>query len=197
MRYQEGVRRAGEGIRKVSGNRVSFDESITDAGFGADEPWVGRIVAQLGSQLVYVGAENVRVVRVFWSPDGAQDHGVSQYLTCIGNQILQEVVFRWGEANLLGVKRDDPALDIEREICDPDDRLLATVRRSAAQGYPDARQQFAHPKRLGEVVVRTFVERRDFRLLFADDGQDDDRRVMVAPELAADIDAAHVGQHEV
>src|SRR5439155_26459215 len=52
-------------------------------------------------------------------------------------------------------------------------------------------------ERLRHVVVRAGVERGDLLGLVADDGEDDDRRRAPRAQLARDVGAARVRQHEV
>ena len=67
----------------------------------------------------------------------------------------------------------------------------------AAKHGAQAREQLVDPDRLRDVVVGARVERRDLLALLADRREHDHRRRAPLPQLAADVDAGAVGEHEV
>ena len=75
--------------------------------------------------------------------------------------------------------------------------LVVARRGRAACDRSDARDELAQPERLDEVVVRAELEPDDSVDLFASRRDDDDRDRRARPQLAADLEAVHVGQPEV
>ena len=61
----------------------------------------------------------------------------------------------------------------------------------------DARHQLTHGERLGNIVVCTQLETHDLVGLFLTGGQHDDRRVLFRAHPPADLEAVHLGQHDV
>ncbi len=59
------------------------------------------------------------------------------------------------------------------------------------------RQQFIHPERLGDVVVRPGVERLNFYLLFAPDGQHDDGQLRNDTQTPAELQAVRIRHGEI
>ncbi len=66
-----------------------------------------------------------------------------------------------------------------------------------AQRDPQAREQLAHPERLGEVIVGAGVERRDLVALLAAGGEHDDRHVAPLPQPPDHLQAVEIGQAQV
>ena len=72
------------------------------------------------------------------------------------------------------------------------------ARRAPAQQRAHAREQLLALERLDQVVVGADVEPLDARIQRVARGEHEDRRVvLVAPQLAGDLDAVHAGQTEV
>ena len=69
--------------------------------------------------------------------------------------------------------------------------------RGATQQRADARQQLARREGLGQVVVGALVQRLDLVGLVGAHRQDEDRRRHPGAQLAADLDAAAVGQRQI
>ena len=70
--------------------------------------------------------------------------------------------------------------------------------RCAADVRFDAREQLAHGKGLGDVVVRADLKAQDLVLLLFARGQDDDGHVVaLGAQRAADVKAHHFGHHHV
>ena len=91
--------------------------------------------------------------------------------------------------------RDGSLLEVDPQVAELDDRLGGSV--GAPQRGAQAREQLLDAERLRHVVVGARVERRDLLGLVADDGEDDHRRAAPGAQLARDVGAAAVGQHEV
>ena len=84
----------------------------------------------------------------------------------------------------------------KRQVGDPQRRHPA--RRAPAQQRAHAREQLLALERLDEVVVGADVEPLDARVQRVARGEDEDRRVvLVAAQLARDLDAVHPRQAEV
>jgi hypothetical protein len=66
-----------------------------------------------------------------------------------------------------------------------------------AQGRAQAREQLVDPDRLLDGVVGPRVQRGDLLPLLADRGEEDHRGGAPGPQLAADVAAGAVGEHEV
>ena len=65
------------------------------------------------------------------------------------------------------------------------------------QGDADPRQQFAGIERLGEIVVRSGIERLDLVLLLFPRGYDDDRRLRPFAQSFGYFQAVEIGQAEI
>ena len=104
----------------------------------------------------------------------------------------------------MGVRRISPALVVTRCAARSTvNEFVSTVTRSgvggdaAAQCGADAREEFVHAERFGDVVIGAGVESGDLLLLRVSRGQDEDGCGEPAPEAAHDVDPVQVGQAEV
>src|SRR5574341_1735100 len=65
------------------------------------------------------------------------------------------------------------------------------------QCRPHAREQFAHPERLADVVVRASVERNNLILLLAPCRKDDDRHSGPLAEAPDHLESVDIGQTKI
>ena len=104
-----------------------------------------------------------------------------------------------GDADLLAAQRHHPAAEVDLQLVALDRLLLGRLAAHprAAQGGFDAAAELAHRERLGDVVVGADLEPGDLVGLAALRGQHDDRHLAARAQLAADLDAVELGQHQV
>ena len=95
----------------------------------------------------------------------------------------------------LAADRDGALLEVDHQLADLDHRLGG--RRRAAQHRAQPREQLVDADRLRHVVVGAGVERRHLLVLVADRREHDHRCRGPRAQLAADVDAGAVRQHEV
>ena len=78
------------------------------------------------------------------------------------------------------------------------DRLLALLLQAVAQRGADAREQFVHAERLGDVIVGAQIERLHLAAFVGAARQHDDRnRRAVLAQVPDDLEAVDVGQAEI
>src|SRR5204863_7164810 len=92
-------------------------------------------------------------------PDLLEELAVRHDLAGVADERRQEAVFDRRELDFLIVDKDAAVGEIDAQVMNREDRLAAVAAaHSMTEGDPDAREQFAHAERLGEVVVGAGVE---------------------------------------
>jgi hypothetical protein len=113
---------------------------------------------------------------------------------------MQQAELERGQPDLLVVDPRAVGVAIDLEPAEPDQRGLALDAVGAAQQRTDAQDQLAHAVRLDHVVVGSHFEADDAIDLFALRRAHHDwnvARAIALAQLAADLGARQVGQHEI
>ena len=100
----------------------------------------------------------------------------------------------------LAVEAGDARAEVDLEAAEAQHLVAGRLRRGAAQQRLDARQQLARLERLGQVVVGAELEADDAVHRLAARGEHQQRQVArarVGAQLAAEVEAVAVGQHQV
>ena len=93
---------------------------------------------------------------------------------------------------------DEPARVVHHQVTRREGRRIGGLRAPvAAQGGADSGRQLVHAERLGQVIVRAFIERLHLLPLLGAGGQDEDGHVAPGPQAAADLQPVHAGHHQV
>ena len=100
------------------------------------------------------------------------------------------------QVHLLAVERDGVRGEVDDEAVGLDPRL-GRGAAGAPQHRLHPRDELAGRERLRDVVVGAVLERLDLGLLVGDRREHDDRQLAPGAQLAADLDARAVGQHQV
>src|SRR6185503_545921 len=98
--------------------------------------------------------------------------------------------------NLVAADPNRVPCHVELEAVRPEYGLIG-LRTRTAENRLQAGDQLARPERLGDVIVRTGVERPDLLLLLADRGENEDRHLAPRPQLGAYVHSVSVGQNQV
>jgi hypothetical protein len=112
------------------------------------------------------------------------------------HQRAQQVELDRGQVDLFPVAADGVRGDVELEPVDSQHRFVACGSRSA-QRRLQPRHELTRAERLGHVVVGAGLESAHLLLLLTDRRQDEDRHRRPLAQVASDLDAVAVGQHQV
>ena len=142
-------------------------------------------------------AQRLRVLDPLGPPHLLEDHPLRHHEAGVACEEGEDVELGRRQGDLLARPADAAAGDVDLEVAGRDDRRRRRERRRPPQQRADAGEQLAGGERLGEVVVGALVQRRDLVGLVGAHRQDQDRRGHPRAQLAADLDAGAVGEHEV
>ena len=111
---------------------------------------------------------------------------------------------RGQQVELAGAQLEPPVADvglapagIDAQVADLDRPAALGRHVGPAQDRLDPRHQGSRVERLGHVVVRAQLQADDRVHVLGAGGQHQDRHVAAAAQLAADLEAVHLGQHQV
>lgn len=111
-------------------------KAVTDACLGQDVPWPLGAGLDLLAKLSDIDAQILHVG--FSAPHLAHQHPVGQYLTGMGNQQAQNVVFLRRKFNFRPVHAYDPPHQIDRQVAVLEDGLLALLLQPVPERGADA-----------------------------------------------------------
>src|SRR3954466_15397390 len=114
----------------------------------------------------------------------------------VAHEVLEQLELALGEVDRALAARDLVRVGVQGQVGHPQRRHPA--RWPAPEERAHAREQLLALERLDEVVVRAHVEALHARIECVAGGEDEDRRVvLVAAQLAGDLDSVHPRQPEV
>ena len=134
------------------------------------------------------------------SPDLVQQLALGYYLPSVMHERGQEFVFNGGEVDRLFGNLHLPSCQVDMELARlyrPDASELLRSVRNMAQRHTYARQQLAHPKGLGHVVVGSSVKGRNLVGFSTTRRKDDDRHGRPLAQPACHLQTVEVGESEV
>src|SRR5437879_4192575 len=154
----------------------------------------------LAPQVSDMHVDNPGLDGVFVAPDGVEDLLPAQHLARVAGEEGQKVELRVGEVDLPAVAIDAALVDLGDHVAE--DQLAALVLLlldpALAQVGGDAGDQLARAEGLDDVVVGADLQPDDDVDLLGLGAEDEDRHPRAGPaDVAADVEAADVGQHQV
>src|SRR5438445_7624784 len=171
-------------------------QPVADTRLGGDVVRLVGGLLDLLPELPDIDPEILHVGRV--APDLFQDEMVGQHLAGMLHQDAQDVVFLRREFYLLALDLDDALDQIDAEVAALENRLFALLLELVPQRDADARHQFVHAERLGDIVVGAEFQSLDDAGLVGAAGEDDDGNVEpVVTPFAQELMTAHAGQAEI
>src|SRR4051794_28308391 len=200
MRTRGAATRGRSSLRAV---RAGGGEHEADAAHRVDVARRGRAAAELLAQAADVDVECLRRAEPVDVPDL-----VDEPLPCddgagAAHEQREQVELLAGRLDRRAGPCHGPRGRVEADVADLDRRVLVGCRGrgggrgGAAQHGADAGRDLAGAERLDDVVVGAELEPDHAVGLLAAGGQHDDRHLRLAPDLAADVVARAVGEHEV
>ena len=122
-----------------------------------------------------------------------------EHATGVAREQHEQLVLDRCEVHLAPTPRDLTPREVDAQIAELEHSLVGTCAPALRMSKRDAhaRQQLVHAERLGQIVVRAGVERRDLVFLAAARGDHDDGDAAPLAKAARDIDAVAVGKAEV
>ncbi len=198
-RSLSGSRRAGGRIAAANARSV-LGEAIADPPHREDQLGVLRIALDLLAQVGDVDVAGPDVSAELGLPELLHDLLAREDLARVLGEQPQHLELRAGQVDRLPSDGDQVACQVDRHRAGLDRGALhaaRTIQFTAAQLRPHPAEQLAHREGLGDVVVRTDLEPDHLVDLGVLGGQQDDRDRAVRSDLAADVEAALAGHHDV
>src|SRR5438105_8894042 len=164
------------------------------------DPGRGRgVLLDLGPEALDVDVEGLRVADVARPPHPVHQGVAGEDPAGVDQQQLEEVELLEGQLDGLAPHRHLVADGVEADVGHLDDLGggVLLLAGGPAEGGPDAGHQLPEAERLGHVVVGAHLEADDGVDLGVAGRQHDDRHPRLGPQLPADVDARHAGQHDV
>src|SRR4051794_10388149 len=191
---------SNDALSSLRAVRAGGGEHEADAAHRVDVARRGRVVAELLAQAADVDVECLRRAEPVDVPDL-----VDEPLPCddgagAAHEQREQVELLAGRLDRCAGPRHGPRGRVEADVADLDRRVLVGRRGrrgGATQHGADAGRDLAGAERLDDVVVGAELEPDHAVGLLAAGGQHDDRHLRLAPDLAADVVARAVGEHEV
>src|SRR3954453_1610337 len=163
----------------------------------------GRVVPELLAQAADVDVERLRGAEPVDVPHLVDEPLARDDRAGAAHEQREQVELLGGRLDGRAGPRHRAGRGIEADVADLDRRVLVGGRGrrgrrgGAAQHGADAGGDLAGAERLDDVVVGAELEADHAVGLLAPGGQHDDRHLRVAPDLAGDVVARAVGEHEV
>src|SRR5580658_2758705 len=144
-----------------SRNLVEEFQPISDTGFGDDIDRPVRMRLDLLAQEADEGAQILDVLGIGGAPDLLQHEAMGQHLAGMGREQPQYVEFLGRQLDRLAGAGDQALHQIDLEIAGDDRGRYSLLLQTVAKGGTDPGGQFLHAEGLGDVVIRTQIERLD------------------------------------
>ena len=183
----------------IGAERPALRKVIAHAALGNDVLRACRLVLDLFAQTADGNIHRTQVAVVVIAPDVLHQFLAREHTAGRGRQKAEDIEFAGGKLECAPVLVDHAARTGDAQAV-PSLRLrlfALLARKRAAHVRLDARHQLAHGERLCDIVVRAQLEAHDLVGLLLSRGQHDDRNVALRTHAAADLEAVHLGQHDV
>src|SRR3954453_18254469 len=180
--------------RQRIGSRL-YAEDVARAADRMKEPWFAtgfELSAEVGDEHLDRVRDGERVV----APHLVEQPLPRDHQPLVAHQVLEQLELALGEVDRALAPRHLVGVGVQRQVGHPQRRHPA--RRAAAQQRAHAREQLLALERLDGGVVGAAGRALHPRVERVARGQDQDRRVvLVAPQLAGDLDAVHAREAEI
>src|SRR5258708_10305285 len=144
------------------------------------------------------GPNIVRFVAILGAPDRLEDLAMEQHFTSVARKIRQYLEFAPRQRDVLARQADAMGAKVNLQVAKVIGNQRSFWPRShAAQQRPHTGQQLRNPKWLGEVVVRTEVQRAHAVRLAAACGDHEHRYLVVAADGLEHGQAVRSGKADV
>ena len=169
-------------------------QPVADPAQGLDRwPVVRQLLADLGD----VDVHRAGLAREIGPPDVLEQRVARQHHARIAGERDQEIELAGSQVEPPVVHRGLPAPRIDAEAADLDGASAAGRRVGPAQDRLDPRHEGSRVERLRDVVVRPELQADDRVDVVRSRREHQHRRVADAPDLAADLEAVELWQHQV
>jgi hypothetical protein len=172
------------------------DEAVADPGFRLEVEVA--TVAEFFAEVADGDAEVLGLGGGVGAPDGVEQLAVAEDLAGTVGHVEEQVELLGGEVDVGAADGDAVVGDVDGEVADVDGLGGGGIEGSlAAELGADAGLELLDVEGLGDVVVGAGVEGGDLGSLLLADGEDEDGSGGDGADLAAELDAAHLGHGEV
>ena len=189
---RRGRRGGGSGSRRRFAGRRH--EPVADAAHGLDLRSVG---AELAADLADMDIDGPRLTREVRAPDVLEQTVAGQDDAGVPGERREEIELAGAEAEVAAGDRRLAAARIDPERADLDRAPAAGRRVRPAQDRLDPGDERPRVERLRDVVVGAELETDDRVDVVVPGGEHQDRGVAAPPDLAADLEAVELRQHQV
>ena len=142
--------------------------------------------------------DRARFTRKIVPPYAREQLLAREHLAGVGREHVQDLDLLGRADDRLAAQRDGIALEIDGQAVVGDDAAVALwLLARAAQHRLDARHDLARAEGLDDVIVRAQLEPDDAVDLLALCGEHQDGELRALADLAAHLDAGHLGHHDV
>src|SRR5918996_2288002 len=174
------------------------DELVAQASNRHEVSRIAGVGLTLGSQSLDVYVERAGVPEVVGAPDPVDESLPSQYASGVLHEQLEELELLAGHVYRLPFHRHLEPLGVEPDATGLKHTVGGVVPASrSSEDRPDAGQELACTKWLGNVVVGSELEPHHLVDLGIACRQHDDGHARTASNLPANLLARHPGQHEI
>ena len=171
-------------------------ETVADPRFGVNVARVPRIGLDFFSQLIDEHAQILCFFPVVRTPDCLQQAPMAESFPLIRDEVAEQFEFLGCEADGISMERHGAFGEVNFQIVG-DERGRRFLRRAAAEGRANAREEFLGAEGLYNVIVSAGVEGLDFVTLGVAHSEHDDGNIAGLADFAADVEAGDSGQIDV
>lgn len=158
------------------GTSDAVAQTVADAGLGAEQLGLRRVCFDLPAQLGHVDPQVMGMLDVAGPPDLLEDLTMGEDLPCVLREQDKEPIFDRCQPDFSTAQGHLASRKIDAQGSDLQNRSgRATGLLGVPQRHTNPGEKLIHSERLGEVVVRTSIERLDLICLPAAGRDDNDR----------------------
>src|SRR5918994_93375 len=175
-------------------------EAIADPAHGQDQLRRLRLGLELLAQMPDMDVDRPRIAVGGVSPDALEQHRTAEYPPWRARKRRQDLELDVRKPHGLAAHLDEPLLEVDPQLTRLDrllELLFGVSERGAPQHRLDAAAELAHRERLRDVVVGAELEAEDLVDLLGLGREHDDRHRAARADLAAHVEAVHLGHHHV
>src|SRR5579862_8919048 len=130
--------------------------------------WPRGIGFQFSPQLSDVDSQVLRLLRAVRPPNFVQELTLCEHFAGMADEHLKQLVFVGSQVDILVIHLHKPLLQVQ--LHEAESKYRSSFRSDCggpAKSCPNAREQLTDSKRLGDIVVGSHIESRDFIPLLA------------------------------
>ena len=178
-----------------------FCHPVADSHFRENILRVRRIFLQFPSDICHVYAQNLIVALYIGAPDLCQNAVVGQHASGVARQKRDKTVFDLSQVDAFSVQKHEALVEIYSQLA----AYIGTLVEfcvgiqpvAVPECCPDARQKLGCAEGLGDIVVGSRVERKNFFMLFGSGRNDDDGQAGPGAYFTDDFQSVRIRQSQI